>query len=132
MFMGHALMENRNGLLDEARERGFRPRTLGADKRDDTRECVAGMRTRKVTPHVAQNTTGRRCAIDGRTTSWPGYRVSQRVRKRIEEIFGWLKSVGGFRRTRYRGVACTRFAGYLVAAANLVRLARLVPRTATG
>ncbi len=154
VFMGHALMENRNGLLvdfqvtqatgtaerdavpvllDEARERGFHPRTLGADKSYDTRACVAGMRKRKVTPHVAQNTTGRRSAIDGRTTSWSGYQVSQRVRKRVEEIFGWLKTVGGFRRTRYRGVARTRFAGYLVAAAyNLVRLARLVPRTATG
>ncbi len=154
VFMGHALMENRHGLLvdfqvtqatgtaerdavpvllDEARARGVRPRTLGADKSYDTRECVAAMRKRKVTPHVAQNTTGRRSAIDGRTTSWPGYRVSQRVRKRVEEIFGWMKTVGGFRRTRYRGAARTQFAGYLVAAAyNLVRLARLVPRPVAG
>ena len=153
-YLGHALMENRNGLLvdfhvtqatgtaerdlvpvllDEARERGFRPRTLGADKSYDTRECVAAMRKRKVTPHVAQNTKGRRSAIDGRTTSWSGYRVSQRIRKRVEEIFGWLKTVGGFRRTRYRGVARTQFAGYLVAAAyNLVRITRLVPRPAAG
>jgi transposase len=154
VFMGHALMENRHGLLvdfqvtqatgtaerdavpvllDEARERGFRPRTLGADKGYDTRTCVAAMRQRKVTPHVAQNTNGRCSAIDGRTTSWPGYLTSQRVRKRVEEVFGWMKTVGGFRRTRYRGVARTRLAGYLVAAAyNLVRLARLVPRPATG
>ena len=154
VFVGHALMENRNGLLvdfqvtqatgtaerdvvsvllDEARQRGFRPRTLGADKGYDTRECVAAMRKRKVTPHVARNTNGRRSAIDGRTTSWPGYLTSQRIRKRVEEIFGWLKTVGGFRRTRYRGVSRTQFAGYLVAAAyNLVRLARLVPRPATG
>ena len=154
VFMGHALMENRNGLLvdfqvtqatgtaerdivpvllDEARERGFLPRTLGADKGYDTRECVAAMRRRRVTPHAAQNTTGRRSAIDGRTTSWPGYRVSQRVRKRVEEIFGWMKTVGGFRRTRYRGVARTRFAGYLIAAAyNLVRVAWLAPRPAPG
>jgi transposase len=117
VFMGHALMENRNGLLvdfqvtqatgtterdavplllDEARERGFRPRTLGADKGYDTRECVAAMRKRRVTPHVAQNTSGRRSAIDGRTTSWPGYGVSQRIRERVEEIFGWMKTVGGF------------------------------------
>jgi transposase len=152
-FMGHALMENRNGLLvdfqvtqatgtaerdavpvllDEARERGGRPRTLGADKGYDTQGCVAAMRTRKVTPHVAQNTNGRRSAIDGRTTSWPGYLTSQRIRKRVEEIFGWVKTVGGFRRTRYRGMARTRFASYLVAAAyNLVRITRLVPRPAT-
>ena len=147
VFMGHALMENRHGLmvdfqvtqatgtaerdmvavlLDEARERGFRPRTLGADKSYDTRGCVAAMRKRKVTPHVAQNTTGRRSAIDGRTTSWPGYLRSQRARKRVEEIFGWMKTVGGFRRTRYRGLERTGLAGYLVATAyNLVRLSRL-------
>ena len=154
VFMSHALMENRNGLLvdfqvtqatgtaerdmvpvllDEARERGFRPRTLGADKGYDTRDCVAAMRKRRVTPHVAQHTNGRRSAIDGRTTSWPGYRVSQRIRKRVEEVFGWMKTVGGFRRTRYRGVARTQFAGYLVAAAyNLVRVARLIPNPAAG
>ncbi|MDP9364554.1 MAG: IS5 family transposase [Chloroflexota bacterium] len=151
-FLGHALMENRNGLLvdfqvttatgtaerdavplllDEARDRGFRPRTLGADKGYDTQGCVAAMRQRKVTPHVAQNTTGRRSAIDGRTTSWPGYLVSQRIRKRVEEVFGWMKTVGGFRRTRYRGVARTQLAGYFVAAAyNLVRMARLTRRPA--
>ena len=154
VFVGHALMENRHGLLvdfqvtqatgtaerdivpvllDEARECGFRPRTLGTDKGYDTRECVAAMRKRKVTPHVARNTNGRRSANDGRTTSWPGYLLSQRIRKRVEEVFGWMKTVGGFRRTRYRGVARTRFAGYLVATAyNLVRLARLVPKPATG
>ncbi len=154
VFMGHALMENRHGLLvdfqvtcatgtaerdavpvllDEARERGFRPRTLGADKNYDTRECVAAMRQRRVTPHVAQNTKGRRSAIDGRTTSWPSYRASQRIRKRVEEVFGWMKTVGGFRRTRHRGVARNRLAGYLVATAdNLVRVARLIPTPAAG
>ena len=86
-----------------------------------------------MTPHVAQNTKGRRSAIDGRTTSWPGYRGSQRIRKRVEEIFGWMKTVGGFRRTRYRGADRTRFAGYLVAAAyNLVRTARLISKPAAG
>ncbi len=147
-------MENRNGLLvdfqvtratgtaerdmvpvllDEARERGFRPRTLGADKSYDTRECVAAMRKRKVTPHVAQNSNGRRSAIDGRTTSWPGYLMSQRIRKRVEEIFGWMKTVGGFRRTRYRGQPRTQLAGYFIATAyNLVRLARLIPKPAAG
>ncbi len=153
VFIGHALMENRHGLLvdfqvtqatgtaerdavpvllDEAGERGFRPRTLGGDKGYDTRGCVAAMRKRKVTPHVAQNRTGRRSAIDGRTTSWPGYLTSQRVRKRVEEVFGWMKTVGGFRRTRYRGQARTQLAGYLVAIAyNLVRMARLIPTRTT-
>ncbi len=147
-YMGHALMENRHGLLVDfqltqatgavereivpqllydAELRGFHPRTLGADKAYDARACVATMREYGVTPHVAQNTSGRRSAIDGRTTRHPGYAISQRLRKRVEEIFGWLKSVGGFRRTRYRGLARTQLAGYLVAAAyNLVRMARLM------
>jgi hypothetical protein len=148
VFMGHALMENRNGMLvdfqvtqgigtaerdavpvmlDEARERGFRPRTMGTDKSYDTQECVAAMRARGVTPHVAQNTSGRRSTIDGRTTRHEGYAISQRVRKRAEEIFGWMKTVGGLRRTRYRGVERTGLAGHLVATAyNLVRMARIV------
>lgn len=149
-FTGHALMENRHGLLvdfvvtaatgtaerdavptllDGARERGFRPRTLGADKSYDTVDCVAAVRARKVTPHVAQHTTKRRSAVDGRTTCWPGYALSQRARKRVEEVFGWMKTVGGLRRTRYRGVERTGLIGYLVAAAyNLVRLANLLAR----
>ena len=133
VFMAHALMENRHGmltdfqvssatgtaerdavpvLLEQARERGFHPRTLGGDKNYDTRECVAAMRERRVTPHVAQNTSGRRSAIDGRTARHRGYAVSQRIRKRVEEIFGWMKTVGGFRRTRYRGLDRTGLAGY--------------------
>lgn len=148
-YAGHVLMEHRNGLVvafeltmatgtaerdaavdlvDEARERGFHPTTLAGDKNYDTRQCVAELRQRGVTPHVAQNTTGRRSAIDRRTTRHVGYGVSQRFRKRVEEIFGWMKTVGGFRRTRFRGLARTQLAGYLVAAAyNLVRIARLVP-----
>jgi transposase len=147
-YMGHALMENRHGLLVDfqltqatgtaerdvvpqllydAELRGFHPRTLGADKAYDARVCVATMREYGVTPHVAQNTSGRRSAIDGRTTRHPGYAISQRLRKRVEEIFGWLKSVGGFRRTPYRGLARTQLAGYLVATAyNLVRMTRLM------
>jgi hypothetical protein len=152
-FMAHALMENRNGLLvdfqvseatgtaerdmvprllDGAKERRFRPRTLGGDKGYDTRECVAAMRQRRVTAHVAQNNSHRRSAIDGRTTRHPGYAVSQRLRKRVEEIFGWMKTVGGFRRSRYRGVDRTGLAGYLVATAyNLVRLSRLLAKHPT-
>ena len=77
-------------------------------------------------PHVAQNTTNRRSAIDGRTTRHAGNRVSQCMRKRVEEVFGWMKTIGGFRRTRYRGLERTGLAGYLVATAyNLVRLAHL-------
>ena len=109
----------------------FHPKTLGGDKDYDTRDCVADMRERRVTPHVAQNTSNRRSAIDGRTTRHPGYAVSQRIRKRVEEIFGWMKTVGGFRRTRYRGLDRTGLAGYLVATAyNLVRLSRLALRRA--
>ena len=150
-FLGHALMENRHGLLvdlqvtaatgiaereavldllDDAHDRGFRPRTLGADKNYDTAECVADLRVREVTPHVAQN-TGRQggSAIDGRTTRHAGYAVSQRIRKRVEEIFGWFKTVGGLRRTRWRGVERTGLLGYLVATAyNLVRISRLLAR----
>jgi transposase len=151
-YMGHALMENRHGLLVDfqlthatgtaerdvvpqllydAKLRGFHPRTLGADKAYDTRACVAAIREEQVTPHVAQNTSGRRSAIDQRTTRHPGYAISQRARKRVEEIFGWLKTVGGFRQTRYRGLARTQLAGYLVASAyNLVRMARLLAQPA--
>lgn len=148
-YTGHALMENRHGLLvdfqvstatgtaerdavpvllDAAEERGFHPRTLGADKGYDTRACVAAQRQRGVTPHVAQNDTARHpSAIDGRTTRHAGYGVSQRIRKRVEEVFGWMKTVGGFRRTRYRGLERTQMSGYLVATAyNLVRMSRLM------
>jgi hypothetical protein len=101
---------------------------LGADKGYDSQACVADLRGRKVTPHVAQNTSGRRSAIDGRTTRHVGYAISQRKRKLVEEIFGWMKTVGGFRRTRYIGLERTQLAGYFVAAAyNLVRIAKLVP-----
>ena len=114
-------------LLDEVRERGFHPKTMGGDKNYDTRECVAAMRKRGITPHVAQNTSGRSSAIDGRTTRHAGYALSQRARKRVEEIFGWMKTVGGFRRSRYRGLDRTSLAGYLVATAyNLVRMAKLL------
>lgn len=149
VFEGHGLMENRNGLLvdllvtpasgtaerdavprllDGAVERGFRPRTLGGDKGYDTLDCVADIRTRGVTPHLARNhTTKHPSAIDGRTTRHPGYAVSQRIRKRIEEVWGWTKTVGGFRRSRFRGVAKLQWAAYLVGAAyNLVRMARLL------
>ena len=100
---------------------------VAGDKGYDTRQCVADLRARNVTPHVAQNTSGRRSAIDRRTTPHAGYGISQRKRKRVEEIFGWMKTVGGFRRTRFIGLELTQLAAYLVATAyNLVRMARLV------
>ena len=148
MFLAHALMENRNGLLvdflvseatgmaerdavpvllDEARERGFHPRTLGADKGYDTRGCVGAMHAHGVTPHAAQHTSGRSSAIDGCTTRHRSYALSQQLRKRVEETFGWMKTVGGFRRTRYRGLDRTGLASYLVGTVyNLVRMARLM------
>jgi IS5 family transposase len=114
-------------VMDELRERRFHPETVGLDRGYDTRDLVAKLRARDVTPHVAQNTAGRRSAIDGRTTRHAGYGISQRIRMRVEEIFGWLKTVGGFRKTRYRGLEKVGFAGYLVGAAyNLVRLARMM------
>src|SRR5215210_6031525 len=77
-------------LIDDALVRGFHPKTLGADKGYDTRECVQALRAQGVTPHVAQNTTGRRSAVDGRTTRGPGYIASQKVRRRIEIVCSQL------------------------------------------
>jgi transposase len=146
-FMGHGLMENRNGLLVDAcltaadghaeriaalhmiESRADRPRpiTLGADKAYDTADFVNELRSMRVTPHVAQNDTGRASAIDGRTTRHAGYAVSQRIRKRIEEAFGWMKTVGGQRKTMFRGVERVGFAfTFAVAAYNLVRLPKLL------
>jgi transposase len=101
--------------------------TLGADKGYDTKDFVAQCRQMNVTPHVAQNTgVRRRSAIDARTTSPPGYDVSQKKRKLIEEVWGWMKVVGGFRKSRFVGQARTAMAAYLVGAAyNLLRIARL-------
>jgi transposase len=145
-YMGHVLMENRSGLAVDARltpatgkaEReaalemvdgvpGSHRITLGADKAYDAAQFVADLRERTVSPHVAQNTSGRRSAIDGRTTRHPGYAASQRIRKRIEEVFGWVKSSAGLRKTRHRGVARVGWTFTLtVAAYNLVRLPKLL------
>jgi len=145
-YLGHVLMENRHALVVDTRltlatgtaEReaalemvAARPGnyriTLGADKAYDVAEFVADLREYNVTPHVAQNTTNRRSAIDGRTTRHPGYAVSGRVRKRIEEVFGWTKAAAGFRKTHHRGVARVGWIFTLTATAyNLVRLPKLV------
>ena len=146
-FMGHALMENRNGLIVGAlatRASGHaerlaalhliaphadrpNPVTLGADKGFDARDFVAELREVNVTPHLAQNTGRRRSAIDGRTTRHAGYAVSQRIRKRIEEAFGWAKTVAGLRKARHRGLPKVGWQFTLAMAAyNLVRLPKLL------
>ena len=145
-LMGHVLMENRNGLavdvlLTQAtgtaereaavrmlnrRPEPQRHGTVGADKAYDTRDFVADGRKRGITPHVTQNTSRRRSAIDGRTTRHPGYAISQRVRKRVEEIFGWVKTVGGGRKLRYIGLERNQFWAELTTATyNLVRMASI-------
>jgi len=147
-YSGHALMENKNGLLVDVRiaqATGFAERdtalelleedvasehrraTVAADKGYDARGFVEALRAMNVTPHIARHTNKRRSAIDGRTTRHRGYRTSQIIRKRVEEIFGWFKTVGGLRRSRFRGVPRTQLAAYLVGAAyNLLRVTRLV------
>jgi transposase len=145
-FIGHALMENRHGLfvdtrltrvsghaerlaaLDMIGPRADRPNavTLGGDKGYDAADFVMELREINVTPHIARN-TNRRSAIDGRTTRHPGYAASLRIRKRIEEGFGWMKTVAGFRKTKYRGIEKVGWAFTLAAVAyNLIRLPRLL------
>jgi hypothetical protein len=149
-FVGHVLMENRSGLVVDAeltRASGHAerlaalamldrlptagPATLGADRGFDAGDFVRELRERRVTPHIAQNTSGRRSAIDGRTTRHQGYALSQRARKRIEEAFGWIKTIAGQARTRLRGLDRVRWSFTLAAAAyNLIRLPRLIGATA--
>ncbi len=143
-YLGHLLTENRHGLVVDVElteadgyaereaalamlERSVRgPATLGADRGYDTRDFVWDLRALGVTPHVAQNEQGRRSAIDRRTTRHPGYRQSQRRRKRVEEVFGWIKTVGAGGKLRYLGRARNKLWLELTAAAyNLTRLANL-------
>jgi transposase len=145
-YLGHVLTENRNGLVVDTsltlatgtaeREAalemiGNLPDasrvTVGADKAYDTADFVASAREMNVTPHVAQNDTNRRSAIDGRTTRHEGYLISQRKRKRVEEVFGWGKVVGLIRKARVRGLS--RVGGmftFAMAAYNLVRMRKLL------
>ena len=145
-FLGHVLMENRHGLvvntrltqatgtaereaaLAVVRERPGRQRvTLGGDKNYDTHAFVQDLRAVQVTPHVAQHTTNRASAIDGRTTRHPGYAVSQQKRTRVEEIFGWLKTVGLLRKVKLRGLQRVGWLFTFAAAVyNLVRMRNLV------
>jgi transposase len=146
-FTGHVLMENRNGMVVDVtftqatgtaeREAaldmlegvpGSRRVTLGADKGYDTQDFITMCRHMNVTPHVARRKTSK---LDGRTTRHTGYQTSQRIRKRVEEIFGWVKTVGGGRKLRYRGMERNRLWWELIAAAyNLLRMAKLARRMA--
>jgi transposase len=144
-YLGHVLMENRSGLVVDTRVTpadGYGERdaalvmiadrpggrvTLGGDKGYDSAGFVAALRRMEVTPHIAQNTTNRRSAIDARTTRHSGYAVSQRTRKRVEEAFGWMKTVGLVRKLRHRGGPTVDWIFRFTAAAyNLIRIRNLV------
>jgi len=149
-YGGHALMENRHGLcvdlkvtsalqteaeaakamLDRQRRKRVRPGTLGADKGYHSKDFVAHLRRRKIAPHIAMIDGRKTLGLDGRTTRHAGYTLSQRKRKRVEEIFGWMKAYGGLRRTLARGLDRVQLHAYLVGTAyNLLRLSRLQPLT---
>lgn len=143
-YAGHVLMENRNGLAVNGRVTqatgraepeaaltlveeipGWHRVTLGADKGYDRKEFVQALREHQVTPHIARKQSS---IIDQRTARHPGYAVSQQKRKRVEEIFGWLKTVGGLRKTRHRGLARVGWMfTFALAAYNLVRMRNLLP-----
>ena len=146
-YMGHALMENRHGLVVGAaltpatgtaereaaikmivrRSPGARRLTLGADKGYDTKNFVADLREL----NIAENTTNRASASDGRTTRHPGYAVSQIIRKRIEESFAWTKTIAGLHKTKHRGVGRVAFQFvFAMAAYNLIRMPRLLSTAA--
>ena len=150
-YIGNVMTENRNGFVVEAELRpmsgtvereaatamivrhspGAQRITVGGDKNFDTTDFVADMRALNVTPHVAQNTSGRRSAIDHRTTRHAGYAVSQQKRKRVEEPFGWGKTIGGLARPMLRGVKKLDFKLiWTMAAYDLIKLPRLIGATA--
>ena len=148
-YLGHVLMENRNGLLvqtflTEAHGRAERDAamlmaeaipagkrvTMGGDKNYDTQEFVGELRGMNITPHVAQNNTNRRSAVDERTTRHAGYELSQRKRKRVEQVFGWMKMVGMLRKVKLRGIDKVGWLFTFTGAAyNLCRLRNLMART---
>jgi hypothetical protein len=149
-YMGHLVTENRNGLVVDTRltlSTGTAERdatiemmeqkpagkrlTLGGDRGYDTQAFVEQLRALNVTPHVAQHTTNRRSALDGRTTRHEGYAVSQRKRKRVEEVFGWMKTIALQRKTRFRGPDRVGWMFTFAAAAyNLVRMRNLLAQPA--
>ena len=147
-YSGHVLMENRHGLcvdlsvleapvpevaaaqglLDRQRKCKVKPQSIGADKGYHSKAMVAYCRDHGIKPHIARidgrNTPG----LDARNVASEGYRLSQKLRKRIEEIFGWMKTVGGLRKTRFRGLERVAQHAQMVAAAyNLLRISRLMP-----
>lgn len=144
-FSAHVLMENRNGmcvdisvaeangtaectealkLVRREKQRGSRVKTLGADKGYDNQTFVPALKAENIIPHVAAK---KYTAMDSRTLRSKAYQTSQRCRKKVEEIFGWMKTIGGFRKTRYKGVVRTGLSAYLVAAAyNLARMSKLM------
>jgi transposase len=143
--MGHIMMENNHGLIVDARlteangtaereaaldmikDNAGQGTTIGADKNYDTTDFVAGCRKQGCVPHVAQNNRRRRSAIDARTTRHAGYKISQIKRKRIEEPFGWMKTVGVMRKTRHRGRKLVEWFFVLAAAAyNLIRIPKIL------
>jgi IS5 family transposase len=145
-YRGHLLTENRNGLVvstlttraygSAERDAALRMAealpgsnrvTLGADKGYDAHDFIAELRHMQITPHVAQNDTNRRSAVDQRTTRHAGYQLSQKKRKRIEEVFGWMKSIGLLRKLRHRGLERVGWMFTFAAAAyNLVRIRNLI------
>ena len=149
-YGGHALMENRHGLcvdlkitsavipepeaakalLERQRRKRVQPATVGADKGYHSKDFVAHLRQRRIAPHIAMIDGRKTPGLDRRTTRHAGYAVSQRKRKRVEEIFGWMKAYGGLRRTLVRGLHRVQLHAYVVGTAyNLLRLARLQPLT---
>jgi len=145
-YRGHLLTENRNGLVVSTlttRAYGSAERdaallmtealpganrvTLGADKGYDAHDFITELRHMEITPHIAQNNANRRSAVDERTTRHAGYRASQKKRKRVEEVFGWMKSVGLLRKVRHRGLERVGWMFTFTAAAyNLVRIRNLM------
>lgn len=117
----------RSGISRERHKR-IHAKSLGADKGYHTKGFVAHLREKNIRPHIARIEGRITPGLDTRTTRHESYRVSQRTRKRIEEIFGWLKTVGGMRKSRVIGIARTQLQAYLAASAyNLLRMARLAP-----
>ena len=151
-YLGHVLMDNRHGLVSDAkvtkatgsaerdaalkmlkRRRRKKGRvTVGGDKNYDTHGFVETARKLKATPHVAQNTKRRGgSAIDSRTAHHVGYTISQKVRKRVEEIFGWMKTVGSMRKTRHRGTDRVDWMfSFTAVAYNLIRMRNIMAESA--
>lgn len=148
-FSGHALMENRNGLcvdlkineatghaerkaalsmLSRQGRKRVRPKSLGADKGYHSADFIDALRRKNIIPHIDEVKNRKPSGLDRRTTRHANYAISQRIRKRVEEIFGWFKTVGGLRKTRFKGIARKQDYTFMVGAAyNLLRMSKLAP-----